>query len=172
MKQIYLVLTDTGTILSKIIKIFMKDEYAHVSLALDKTLNPMYSFGRLNPYNAFRGGFVHEYIDKGTFKRFKNTKAIVMVIDVSDEQYEKIKSNILDFENNNKAFKFNTLGLFEVYFNIKRDKQNYLYCAEFVKYILENSDLNFDLPEIIRPEHFKDIQNSKIIYTGLLREYK
>ena len=50
MKQIYFILTDTGTILSRIVKFFMKDEYAHISLSLDKDLNNMYSFGRLNPY--------------------------------------------------------------------------------------------------------------------------
>ena len=38
MKQIYFVMTDTGTILSKIVKHFMKDEYGHVSISLDKDL--------------------------------------------------------------------------------------------------------------------------------------
>lgn len=38
MKKIYIVLTDTGTVLSKIIKIYTKDEFAHVSISLDKGL--------------------------------------------------------------------------------------------------------------------------------------
>lgn len=69
MKKIYIILTHTGTMLSNIIKKYTKDEFSHVSIALDKELNRMYSFGRLNPYNAFYGGFVHEYINEGTFKR-------------------------------------------------------------------------------------------------------
>lgn len=36
MKKIYIILTHTGTILSKIIKEFTKDEFSHVSIALDK----------------------------------------------------------------------------------------------------------------------------------------
>ena len=49
MKKIYIVLTYTGTILSRIIKVFTKKEYSHVSIALDQDLKYMYSFGRLNP---------------------------------------------------------------------------------------------------------------------------
>ena len=60
--------------LSIIIRSLTGAEYSHVSLSLDKKLNKMYSFGRLNPYNPFIGGFVHEGINIGTFKRFKNTK--------------------------------------------------------------------------------------------------
>lgn len=53
--KIYIILTYTGTLLSKIIKFYTKDEFSHVSLALDIGLNKMYSFGRLNPYNPFIG---------------------------------------------------------------------------------------------------------------------
>ena len=94
MKNVYIVLAHTGTIMSRIIRIFMKDEFSHVSISLDKELNKMYSFGRLNPYNAFVGGFVHEYINKGTFKRFKNTRASIYSLEITDEQYENIENII------------------------------------------------------------------------------
>ena len=77
MKRIYLILTYSGTILSRIIKIYTRDEFAHVSISLDEELNQMYSFGRLNPYNPFIGGFVHEGINIGTFKRFRKTQTAV-----------------------------------------------------------------------------------------------
>lgn len=38
MKKIYIVLTHTGTTLSKIIKSYTKDESSHVSIALDSEL--------------------------------------------------------------------------------------------------------------------------------------
>lgn len=47
----------------------------------------MYSFGRLNPYNPFWGGFVHESIDKGTFKRFYLTRLPEIV---KPEDFKKI----------------------------------------------------------------------------------
>ena len=90
----YIVLTHSGTALSKIIKGFTKDEFSHVSISLDKELNEMYSFGRLNPYNPFWGGFVHEYIDKGTFKRFYKTRSKIYSLNITEEQYE-YKKNII-----------------------------------------------------------------------------
>ena len=62
MRKIYIVLTYTGTFLAKIIRFYTKKEYSHVSIALDEDLGRMYSFGRINPYNAFVGGFVREGI--------------------------------------------------------------------------------------------------------------
>lgn len=45
-KHIYIVLTRTNTLISRIIRLFMNDEYTHAAIALDKELNNMYSFGR------------------------------------------------------------------------------------------------------------------------------
>jgi len=94
MEKIYIILTHTGTNLSKLIKNYTKDEFSHVSIALDRELKHMYSFGRLNPYNPIWAGFVHEYIDKGTFKRFYLTKAKVYELSVTKEQYEIVKNTI------------------------------------------------------------------------------
>ena len=95
MKNIYFLLTYTGTWLSKRVKAYTKNEYSHVSLSLDKELNSMYSFGRKKAYNPFRGGLIQEYTYKGTFKRFYNTKCVLYSYKITDEQYELLKENIL-----------------------------------------------------------------------------
>jgi len=171
MKKIYLVLTYTGTILSKIIKTYTKDEFSHVSISLDKDLKQMYSFGRLNPYIPFIGGFVYEDINSGTFKRFKKTTSEIYSLQVTDEQYEKIYKLIKEFQNCKKLYKFNVIGLFAVGINKKIKSERSFYCAEFVKYILENSGIETNLPEIIRPQNFKDLKNIDLKYKGELRKY-
>ena len=114
MKKIYIVLTYTGTILSKVVKVYTRKEFSHVSIALDEGLKEMYSFGRLNAYNPFWGGFVHEGLDRGTFKRFKNTGTRVYSLEISNEQYELIEKEIEKFEFEKKKYKFNILGLIGV----------------------------------------------------------
>lgn len=171
MRKIYIVLTYTGTVLSKIIKIYTGDEFSHVSIALDKELKEMYSFGRLNPYNPFWGGFVHEYINSGTFKRFKKTKTAIYSLEVNDEEYEKIQGIIMKIQNAEKPYKFNSLGLFAVALKLKIRKEHSFYCAEFVKYSLDNSGVENNLPTIIRPDNFKDMENVNLIYEGILRKY-
>lgn len=169
--KIYIVLTYTGTLLSKIIKIYTKQEYSHVSIALDQELKHMYSFGRLNPYNAFIGGFVHEEIDKGTFKRFKNTKSLIYDIDVTDLEYTRIIQNIYKFEKNKEKYNFNIKGLFAAGFNKKITKDNSFYCAEFLKFILDESGIKNNLPEITKPEDFEKVKNKNVIYKGYLKNY-
>ena len=173
-KKIYIIVTYTGTILSKIIKQFTKAEYSHVSIALDEKLEKMYSFGRLNPYNPVWGGFVHEGINIGTFKRFKNTIAKVISIEISKEQYEKICTIIEMINRNKKHYNFNIIGLFAVGINKKIQRINTFYCAEFVKYVLEQANVDLGLPSLIKPEDFKNLDNTqkgKLEYVGKLKEY-
>ena len=170
MKKIYIVLTYTGTILSKIVKVYTRREFSHVSIALDEDLKEMYSFGRINAYNPFWAGFVQEDVNKGTFKRFKKTKARVYSLTVKDEQYEKVKEVIRDIQNNKLDYNFNILGLLGVVINYKVKRERYFYCAEFVKYVLEQSNICY-LPDIVKPEDFKEIDNLNVVYNGQLREY-
>ena len=171
MKRIYLILTYSGTILSRIIKIYTRDEFAHVSISLDEELNQMYSFGRLNPYNPFIGGFVHEGINIGTFKRFRKTQTAVYSIMISSEQYKKIKETIKLIRECPIAYKFNIIGLFGAGFNIRIHMRHSFYCAEFVKYLLEKARVKNNLQEIIKPEDFKRLDNIRLEYKGSLCEY-
>ena len=107
--KIYIVLTHTGTILSRIVKYYTRRDFSHVSISLDKGLTQMYSFGRLNPYNPFLGGFVHEYVNEGTFKRFKNTTTAIYSLEINEEQYEIIKNNIDKMEQEKEKYKFNII---------------------------------------------------------------
>ena len=171
MRKIYIVLTYTGTILSKVVKIYTRKEFSHVSISLDKELTKMYSFGRLNPYNPFWAGFVHEAPRKGTFKRFKNTTSKIYSLEVTDEQYKKIEKIINDFDKNKKLYRFNMIGLVAVIAHQKVERNKKFYCAEFVKYVFEQSNLKIALPEIIKPDDFEQIEGLDIVYKGLINEY-
>ena len=171
MKKVFIILTHTGTTLSKIIKSYTKDEFSHCSISLDNELKEMYSFGRLNPYNPFWGGFVHEGIDIGTFKRFKATMTNIYSLDVTDEQYDQIKGIINYIKDTKELHKFNVLGLFAVGFHKRISFDNSFYCAEFVKYVLEKSGVETNLPEMIKPEDFKKLKDIRLVYQVKLKDY-
>lgn len=171
MKKIYIVLTHTGTMLSRLIRSYTKDEFSHISISLDKELKEMYSFGRLHPYNPFWGGFVHEGIDFGTFKRFKFTQTKIYSLEVKDDEYQKIKGLINYIKNNKQLHKFNVIGLFAVGLHKRIKFEDSFYCAEFVKYVIETSGVRTNLPDMIKPEDFKNLENIKLVYEGKLRDY-
>lgn len=172
MKKIYFVLSYTGTILSRCVKLYTHKKYTHVSISLDENLDHMYSFGRLNAYNPFIGGFIQESPNYGTFKRFKKTKSIIYSLEVSDKQYNNIKKEIDKFIDTDEKYYFNMWGIIVVMFNKNPTRKNHFYCAEFVKYILDNAGVGVNLPEIVKPEDFNHIEGLTVIYEGLLRDYK
>ena len=173
MKKIYIILTYTGTILSRLIKITTKDEFAHVSIALDEKLDKMYSFGRLNPYNPFFGGFVHEGIEHGTFKRFENTTITnIYELEVSDYQYRRLKRQIKIINKFKEKYRFNIFGLILAKFRFKFNRIDCFYCAEFVKKVMDDALIDNNLPKAVKPEDFKNLDNITLLYSGRLKDYK
>ena len=133
----------------------------------------MYSFGRIFTYNAFIGGFVREYLTSGIYKRFKNTTAAVYELEVTDTQYKGIKEKVTLMYKRRRQYRFNFIGVFFVMFHKRIKRKNALYCAEFVKYAIASGDVDMKyLPEIIKPEDFKQVKNIKLIYTGKLNQYR
>ena len=86
-KQIFIVISQTGTVLSRILKRVTGAEYNHASLSLSPDLKKMYSFGRRHPYNPFWGGFVIESPHAGTLRRFSNTTAVILAVEITEERY-------------------------------------------------------------------------------------
>ena len=173
MKKIYIILTHTGTILSRTIKIFTGNSCTHASISLDEKMEKMYSFGRLNPYNPFIGGFVKEGIHIGTFKRFKNTMAEIYSLEITNDQYEKLEKVIDEFLQNKQIYKFNIIGLIVAGLNKNYKRKNKFYCSQFVKEVIEQSKIEIlDISKVIKPEDFKKLETLKLEYKGLLRMYR
>lgn len=171
-KKIYIIISQTGTILSRILKLITGKTYNHASISLDKELDEMYSFGRLNPYNPFWGGFVHESIYYGTFKRFYNTESLILEIDVDDKEFEKLRDIIYNIDNNKKFYKYNTAGLILCAIHIPYHRERSYYCSEFVKDMLVQTSIidSKDLPSMIHPMDFLSIPHNNV-YQGKLRDY-
>lgn len=171
MKRIFIVLTYTGTFPAKVVKFWTRKPYSHVSISLDESLTRMYSFARLGQYNIFNAGFLHEYINKGIFKKFKNTDALIGYLEVSNRQYKKIEKEIEEMEQDRDKYRFNILGFLAVTIKKRRRRKNYFYCAEFVRYILNEAYIDTELPEIIIPTDFQKMKNLNFIYKGKLKDY-
>ena len=171
MKKIYLIMSQTGSVLSRTIKFFTKEEYNHISLSLDEKLNCMYSFGRKYPNNPFIGVFVVESFNSGTFLKFSNTKCMVLEVVVEDFQYDLLCDNIEKIKSESYKYKYNLLGLFLAAFNISRHKDYRFYCSEFVRYILEISDIDVSMiSDIPHPNEFVCLEHN-VLYEGLLANY-
>ena len=173
MKNIYIVISQTGTVLSRLIGLFTKSDYNHSSIALDESLETMFSFGRLDPYDPLIGGFVCEGRNIGTFRRFANTRVMVLQIPVRENSYEAIKQEIHAMYANRNRYRYNYEGLFLAAIGIDLRRERAFYCSQFVRNVLvENEAIEVGiLPKVTIPEDFLTLSKAKIVYKGLLRAY-
>ncbi len=172
-KPIYIVVSQTGTVLSRILKIITRKEYNHASISFEDDLNIMYSFGRKRPNNPFIAGFVTESASFGTFKRFSNTSIVVVKLSLNIEDYENLKSFINSMLMEPKKYGYNYLGLYLAALKIPFRCDNRYYCSEFVRDILvkNNVDGADKLSKIIHPMSFLNLPETKIVYRGKLKDY-
>ena len=173
-KKIYIAVTQTGTILSRIVKHFTRDKYNHVSISLVESLEELYSFGRKHPYNPFLGVFVKESITGGTFARFYKTDAIVLEREVDSIIYDEIKLELERMYENRKDYGYNYIGLLAGFIGKNLSMKRRYYCSEFVQYILRkhNIGMRFGAKEVVCPNDFVHLPKSRVIYEGKLRAYK
>lgn len=173
-RELYIVISQTGTVLSRILKLITGAEYNHASIGLTPDLELMYSFGRKNPYNPFYGGFVVESPNFGTFKRFKNTKVMVLSLKVNADVYDRIEKLIHTMVACKSEYGYNYLGLYLAALKINYKSQNRYYCSEFVNKIIQDSEVRGSdkLKGIVQPMHFIDLPDATNIYCGKLKDYK
>ncbi len=172
-REIFIVVTQTGTILSRILKRITGAEYNHVSVSLDPELRKMYSFGRKHAYNPWRGGFVTESPEYGTFKRFSETRAVVLSVPVTDKTFCELDEKLNLMYVNKKDYHYDSLGMVLAGFNIIYRRERHFYCSEFVRtllceYGIEETDF---FEPIVQPVHFLSIPNGEEIYRGRLQDF-
>ena len=140
-KAIYILLTDTGTVLNKIIKWFTNAPYNHASIVFDEELKEIYSFGRKKPKNPLMAGFVREDVYRGTYRYFQNTRCLLLRMEVTNEQLRKIRQTIMDFEKDKDRYSYNLIGLIGVLLNFPIGGKNSFFCSQFVSEVLKKSGI-------------------------------
>jgi hypothetical protein len=170
---LYIVLTRTNTMVSKLIQLFKNDEYTHAAISLDKELNYMYSFSRRDTYNPFMGRFKKEDIDEGLYKFCHTLQGVIIEIEVSREQHEKAKALLDHFITNSSYYKYNYIGLLYNLFNKPVSRDGRFLCSEFVYHILKESGVaDFEISKnLVRPQNLMDLEG-RIVYKGNLKEMK
>lgn len=172
MKNLYIVISKTGSIPSRFLQFFTKDKYVHVSLGLNEKLTEMYSFARRHRYYPFWSGFIRERIGEGVYQRFKNTRIAVVKLPVNDEVYEEIAQKLHDMYPIRNKYRYNYIGVFLAYFGKSFKRKHCFYCSEFVQKILSEHGVGVENTQTpVKPIEFLKLKNGKLVFEGFTREY-
>lgn len=171
-RRIYIVLTDTGTILNRIIKFYTNKPYNHVSISLDRELDELYSFARKKYYNPLIGGFVKE--DRNNNPILMKSKCVIYCLETDVETYNRVLNNIKEFYNNKDKFKYNILGLIGVIIKKEFKRKNKYFCSQFVATVLKDSGIELisKKPCFTMPFDFAELDSLSFVYEGLLSKYR
>lgn len=172
-RKLYLLLSHTGSFVSKCINLYTKDPYTHASISLDEQLDNMYSFGRLKPHNPLIAGFVKEDVDNGTYRRFLDTTCALYSININDDQFNLIQKELDRFINSDVKYGYNLLGMFGFMFNRPIARKNSYFCSQFVAEVLQNSGINIvdKAACMTAPNDFRLSNQVELVYEGNLFDY-
>lgn len=173
-RSLYILLTDTGTWLSRLIKWYTGEPYNHASLAFDLHLADVYSFGRKYENNPFVGGFVKENMSSPLFlDARRETTCALYEIEVSGNAYEQIDQCVQSMERERHRFKYNALGLLGIVLRKKIRRSNAYFCSQFVTEMFRAGgiDLVGKCPEFTTPGDLRRGAGIKLMYEGLLSGY-
>lgn len=171
--NIYLVFSQTGTWLARLLKIATGEKFVHVSLSLDDYFSNMYSFGRINPNNPLSGGFVKESLNAGVYKRNNNSECKIYKVKINEQQYSKLLEEIDKFSNSSIKYKYNLVGLVTAGLNIRVKRKRHYFCSQFVSELLLKADIiDTDVyPELFKPFDFENINLEKEeFFLGYVRD--
>ena len=172
MKRIYILLTRSNTILSKMVHFVTDDTYTHASIAVDENLETLYSSSRKNGRTLFPAGPCTEKLDSGYYKRHNNIPCAVYELQVSDEAYEKAKQEVEQIMEKADQYHFNIIGLLLCQFNIPYHRKHYFFCSQFVSEVLNRSHA-LELPKdtsLMKPSDYTKMPGLLCRFRGYISE--
>lgn len=172
-KQVYIVLTNTGTFISQVIKLYTGNELTHVSIAFDAELKEVYSFGRKQRHNPLSGGFKKEKV-MGDLIRCEErpTLCAVYSYSISEVLYRRIRKRVKEMEKNRDSYRYNFAGILGLILNIKIERRNAYFCSQFVASLFEDHGVQLIAKDSIwvKPADFQQCGMLTLMYSGDLRD--
>ncbi len=173
-EYVYVLVSQSGTTISKILKVFTRKPYNHVSVACEEDLRVMYSFCRNKPERPLPATFNQEVIGEGTLGKYSFIPCELYRIPVTAEQKLHFSENLEYFKKHRECFSYNCIGLGFIFFNIAFRRKNKFVCSQFVGYMLEKSGIRSGIRKPVclqTPEDFRHMPDAELLYKGNLNYY-
>lgn len=171
--DIYVIVTQTGTLVARTIKKFTKAPYNHSSISLTENLSQMYSFCRVHKHFPLPACFNQEFVDTVVFGMYDDIPCEIYKITVDECRWKKLNALVSYFGKNRSRYPFNLMGFVGIALNIPIHRKHSFTCSQFVAFMLWKSGIHTFKKDLflIQPEDFRHIPNAEVIYTGNLKDY-
>ncbi len=168
MRSIYILLTRSKTLASRLVYLATEAQYTHSSLAFEEDLDDLYSFGRKYPRLILPAGLQVESLRRGFYKRYSDIPCILYEFHIEDQAYEAARNLVDEMVSQAERYSYNIFGLLSCRLGIPFDRRNKYFCSEFVAEILDQSGA-IRMPRaysLMRPIDFAHLPGAIRLYEG------
>lgn len=173
MKTIYILLTKSDTVLSRIIHFITMDSYTHVSISFEESLQPLYSSSRKNGRTIFPAGPCMEQLCCGYYREHASRIPCALYeLQVDEDTWWQAKKEAQRIIENAEEYHYNIFGLLLCQFNIPYHRKRHYFCSQFVSDVLDKSSA-LKLPKdasLMKPSDYMSLPELSYLYHGQLRE--
>lgn len=170
---IYLLITRTPTVVGKVIRRFLDNEYNHMSICTEKDLSEIYSFGRVSVRNFIVGGPLKESYYTLSLGSNSDVQLCVLRIPVTKHQYLKVQQFIHSVFYDGDGYIYNLPDAIGTVFNRRIRVKKCYTCIEFCREALLFA--NIKAGQFLGHANNLDAAKQKlkryIIYEGKYRAY-
>ena len=168
MKSIYILLTNSETYVSRLIRFATSDEYTHASISFDASLQPLYSFARHFSFAPLPAGMRRESFAKGMFKKHPDMSCALFELPVPDSVYDAAKGLVEGMMQEAFKYRYNVIGLFLCKLNISFPRRRRYFCSQFIGEILDKANaLRLPKePSLMRPSDYANHPDLQCMYEG------
>ncbi len=169
---IYILLSRTGTSVARCIRLFTRMPYSHASIALDLSLEEVYSFCRTYRRFPLPATFNREEVGKGVFGAFLTIPCEIYALALTPQEKRELLRRLEYFKQHRSRYSYNLLGLCTTFFHIRWTRQHKLHCSEFVARLLEATGIPLEKPpSLYTPDDLRSLPQMRLVYRGELNQF-
>ena len=174
MKSIYLLLTRSASVPSRLIGLFSGEPFTHISLAFEPELPVLYSFVRKYSAVPLPAGLMEEHLDRGFYRKQGDIPCALLQMDVPDPIYYRAKTLVYNMLQRRESYRYSILGLLLCRLQIPFALPDRYFCSQFVGTVLAESGA-LELPKpasLLHPFDFCSLDGLHVLYLGGLTDLR
>lgn len=170
-KYLYVVFSATPYKMGHSIRLLTGERYNHVSIALNDSLEPMYSFARRYFRTPFYGGFVKESLSRYCVNG-ELSQICVCRLEISRDRYTLVAQRLAEMTEHQQQYLYNYLSaIMAPLHKTVKVRDSYL-CVEFVIDILKYAGFEIRADRYYTVGELEQLLHPYVVYTGTIPKAK
>lgn len=165
--SVYILLTRSPTLFSRLIHFATDDAFTHASISLDGPGGRFYSFARIYDQLALPAGLVEEG-RRWRSQPWSSTPCRLYELQVSPAVYRRLRRRLEAMYARRELYSYNLLGALSCWFHHPLPRRRHFFCSQFVAQLLEECGA-VELekpPALVRPGDLERLKGLRPVCQG------